>query len=178
MLHRRDGEPVNIHPDYYRNAAIEVTGCIESSPLAMSSDDHSSTSREQLLASLFFLSYSDILSEPQRSAADINLKRAYTIFQQGQKSNFTPVEKQFLQWIRLLDARAVSAGGQGLFLSKDDELLLVEASPASLQSETVDAFMEDPPDEEIEDVLFQVLYHPGVTFFQKVQELHGPNLKD
>ncbi|OLN83765.1 hypothetical protein CCHL11_08728 [Colletotrichum chlorophyti] len=169
MLSRREGSWLASPVDHYEKAVAEVTACgDESSPGA---DVHSSR-REHLLATLFFLSYVDIL-RGQIKAADSFLKRAYGIFQQGDKSSFAAVEKQFLQWMRLLDARAVSAGGQGLLLSKDDELLLVEASPASFDGGVADSSREDLADGDIEDVLFQVLYQPGIVFFQKVQSFMG-----
>ncbi|KAL7928935.1 hypothetical protein V8C35DRAFT_325560 [Trichoderma chlorosporum] len=115
-----------------------------------------SLARECFLAALFFLSY------------------AYTIFQRGDKASFSHVEKQVLLWIRLLDARAVSAGGEGLFLSQDDEIELVDASPASFEAETDEiARSQDASSDDIEDVLFQVLYQPGIIFFQKVQSFMG-----
>ena len=107
-----------------------------------------------------------------------HLKRAYEIFRRADKPGFRPVEIRLLSWIRLLDARAVSAGGEGLFLSDNSEALLVQPSPASVGMSTEEAIeFETGPDEvresDIEDVLFQVLYHPGIVFFQKVQSFMG-----
>ena len=87
-----------------------------------------------------------------------------------------PVEKQFLLWIRLLDGRAVSAGGDGLFLEKDEEPLLVDVpSPNILKTATngPEGREDDLADDDIEDTLFQVLYQPGILFFQKVQSFMG-----
>ncbi|KAK1982933.1 fungal-specific transcription factor domain-containing protein [Colletotrichum cereale] len=169
MLSRREGAWLTSPEDHYQKAASEVAARGDgSSPAA----DSPGSGREHLLATLFFLSYVDIL-RGQIKAADSFLKRAYGLFQQGEKSSFTAVEKQFLQWMRLLDARAVSAGGQGVLLSKDDELLLVEASPASFDGGVADPGREDLADGDIEDVLFQVLYQPGIVFFQKVQSFMG-----
>jgi hypothetical protein len=68
-----------------------------------------------------------------------------------------------------LDARAVSTdGGEGLFLADDDDTVFA-SSPVSTQSsddsETLDT--------EIEDILFDVIYQPGVVFYQKVQSFVG-----
>ncbi|KAK2053863.1 hypothetical protein LY76DRAFT_254194 [Colletotrichum caudatum] len=178
MLSRREGGWLAAPDDHYRKAVSEVTACGGGESPPATGDDPGSR-REHLLATLFFLSYVDIL-RGQIKAADSFLRRAYGLFQQGEKGGFTAVEKQFLQWMRLLDARAVSAGGQGLLLSKDDELLLlVEASPASFDggvgapSSSADPGREDLADGDIEDVLFQVLYQPGIVFFQKVQSFMG-----
>ncbi|KAL6862082.1 hypothetical protein J3F83DRAFT_762783 [Trichoderma novae-zelandiae] len=135
---------------HYQEATIEVEAQ-DQGPLK----DHS-LARECLLAALFFLSY------------------AYEILQKGDKASFSHVEKQVLLWIRLLDARAVSAGGEGLFLSQDDEIELVEASPASFDAETDEVSRsQDASSDDIEGVLFQVLYQPGIVFFQKVQSFMG-----
>ncbi|KAF7563588.1 hypothetical protein G7046_g531 [Stylonectria norvegica] len=168
LLCRRDGSWAAIVGDqnHYENAVAEVA-----SKDASSMTEHS-PDREYLIAALFFISYIDIL-ESRLDAAHSNLKRAYLLFQGSNKSSFSSVEKQILLWIRLLDARAVSAGGDGLFLSKDDELLLVEASPASFDGEVDDFSKQDTAEGDIEDVLFQVLYQPGIVFYQKVLSFMG-----
>jgi hypothetical protein len=166
LLHRRSGPYVANHrTNHYDSAMAEVVEC--NSPVTGYSAE-----RENLLATLFFLSYVDIL-ESRLDAAHSLLKRAYNIFQLGDKSTFAPREKQFLQWIRLLDGRAVSAGGEGLFLCKDDEPLLVDASPATFDGEGNDSLNDDVAESEIEDILFQVLYQPGIVFYQKVQSFMG-----
>ncbi|KAF5025100.1 hypothetical protein F66182_2801 [Fusarium sp. NRRL 66182] len=165
LLSRRDGTWTMSDQDHYQQGVAEVA-----SHDGVSMPEHS-PAREYLLAALFFLSYIDIL-ESRLDAAHSNLKRAYFLFQGSTKNSLTAVEKQLLLWIRLLDGRAVSAGGDGLFLTKDDELLLVEASPASFDGEPDDVSKNDPTDD-IEDVLFQVLYQPGVVFYQKVQSFMG-----
>ncbi|KAL6792565.1 hypothetical protein GGI42DRAFT_346331 [Trichoderma sp. SZMC 28013] len=153
--------------NHYEEATMEVEAQDPDS-----FNEHS-LARECLLAALFFLSYVGII-ESKLDTAHRYLKQAYTIFQKGNKASFSHVEKQVLLWIRLLDARAVSAGGEGLFLSKDDEIELVDASPASFDAETDDiARSQDASSDDIEDVLFQVLYQPGIVFFQKVQSFMG-----
>ncbi|KIH92301.1 hypothetical protein SPBR_02344 [Sporothrix brasiliensis 5110] len=160
----------------------------------------SSAHRENLLATLFFLSYVDIL-EGRIDAAHANLKRAHDILKSSEKGGkFSAVERQFLLWLRLLDGRAVSAGGEGLFLSTDDEGLLAETPPAGALEAELGQMDSDacgaanggpvrtmgstdgkiatptgiePPQDDIEDVLFQILYQPGIHFFQKVQSFMG-----
>lgn len=167
LLCRRDRSLVVSEENHYENAVAEVANW-DSSNLV----EHS-TEREALLAALFFLSYVDIL-ETKLDAGHSHLERAYHIFQRGDKKSFVSVEKQLLLWIRLLDGKAVSGGGDGLFLSKDDELILVDPSPGSFnEAETDDMSKSDPADGQIEDVLFQVLYQPGVVFYQKVQSFMG-----
>jgi hypothetical protein len=166
LLGRRDGIAwITNERNHYENAAAEVALSDKGVSLLAEHSPH----RENLLATLFFLSYVDIL-EGRIEAAHSHLKRAYGIFRHGKQGSFVPLEKQLLLWIRLLDARVVSAGGEGLFLSQDDEALLVQTSPASFGG---DGPEEDSMEGDMEDVLFQVLYQPGIMFFQKVQSFMG-----
>lgn len=156
----------------YYEAAIAQEADID---LEMPFKDHSPL-REHLLVALFFLSYVDIL-ESRLAAAQSHLKSAYGIFRQAQHDRLTSTESQFLLWIRLLDGRAVTAGGEGLFLSEEDDQLftVLQTSPSSLtegNSSPTNASLTAENDE-IEDVLFQVLYHPGIVFYQKVQNFAG-----
>lgn len=81
---------------------------------------------------------------------------------------FTVPERRLISWLRLLDARAVStSGGEGLFLADTDETLF-DASPAANS-----ASEPETQDTEIEEILFDVLYHPGIVFYQKVQSFVG-----
>lgn len=166
MLCRRDGDWMASQQNHYADAAAEVALYDQD---ARSLVQHSAR-REKLLATLFFLSYVDIL-ESRIDAAHSHLKRAYKSFQQAQKGSFASVKKQFLLWLRLLDARAVAAGGEGLFLAQDNEELLVQTSPASYNGE--EASKNDFDDDDIEDEIFRVLYQPGYAFFQKVQSFTG-----
>ncbi|KAH0365794.1 putative aromatic aminotransferase Aro8, partial [Aureobasidium melanogenum] len=139
------------------------------------STEVSQTRREHLLATCFFLSYVDIL-EGRTEAAHGSLKVAYHIFDKSEKTSFGPLEIRILSWIRLLDGRAVSAGGEGLFLSDDEASeMLVQPSPAGLDSLPGDVGPSNDADQsaEIEDTLFQALYQPGAIFFQKVQSFMG-----
>jgi hypothetical protein len=96
------------------------------------------------------------------------LREAYVLIQSTDKSSLSAPERRLISWLRLLDARAVStAGGEGLFLADTDETLF-DASPianTASESETLDT--------EIEELLFDVLYHPGIVFYQKVQSFVG-----
>jgi hypothetical protein len=90
------------------------------------------------------------------------------LIQHANSNSFSVPERRLISWLRLLDARAIStAGGEGLFLADTDETLF-DASPAAnpnSEPETLDS--------EIEEILFDVLYHPGIVFYQKVQSFVG-----
>lgn len=78
------------------------------------------------------------------------------------------IEKRMLSWLRLLDARAVSAGGEGLFLTEDEsaintDLLSPDSSIGEGNCELDDA------EAALEDFIMQ----PAYIFFQKVQSFMG-----
>ena len=77
-------------------------------------------------------------------------------------------EKRLLSWLRLLDARAVSAGGEGLFLTEDDSAISTDLrSPHSAITE-VDSGL-DHAEAALEDFILR----PAYQFFQKVQLFMG-----
>ncbi|KAF2475050.1 uncharacterized protein BDR25DRAFT_280688 [Lindgomyces ingoldianus] len=120
-----------------------------------------------VLAALFLLTYTDLLTETLPRAHG-NLREAYNLIQNSEKGSFTVPEKRLISWLRLLDARAVStAGGEGLFLSDTDDTIF-DASPAANSASEPETL-----DSEIEEILFDVLYHPGIVFYQKVQSFVG-----
>ncbi|KAH7072715.1 fungal-specific transcription factor domain-containing protein [Paraphoma chrysanthemicola] len=121
-----------------------------------------------ILAALFLLTYTDLLTETL-PRAHANLREAYTLIQKTvDKTTFSVPERRLISWLRLLDARAVStAGGEGLFLADTDETLF-DASPAANSASEPETL-----DTEIEEILFDVLYHPGIVFYQKVQSFVG-----
>jgi hypothetical protein len=167
LLSRQSSSWIKSTRIHYQRALAEVTQHGDFSKLGPAN----SSTREDLLATLFFLSYIDLL-EDTVSGAHTNLKKAYRIYEQADKGSFRTVEVRLLSWIRLLDARAVAAGGEGLFLGDTDESLLVCPSPSSTGG--YDAVQtEDDSGTNIEEVLFDVLYQPGLVFFQKVQSFMG-----
>jgi hypothetical protein len=71
--------------------------------------------------------------------------------------------------LRLLDARAVSTDGvEGLFLAEDDDIIIA-SSPTIVQLSECSKSL----DREIEDILFDAIYQPGVAFYHKVQSFMG-----
>lgn len=167
LLCHRDAPWVQCAPHHYESATSQLLAIGDLATIV----SHSAL-RENLLVTVFFLSYVDILEDRVQSA-HVLLKRAFEIFQQGDKREFRPLELRLLSWIRLLDARVVSAGGEGLFLSDNCEAILVQPSPVSVVDVDNDGTQDEVRELDIEDVLFQVLYHPGIVFFQKVQSFMG-----
>ena len=171
ILCRKNNDWTSSQHHHYDNATAEIVQVFSRPDTELASEN--SPQRENMFATLFFLSYVDIL-EARVEAAHTHLQRAFTLFQKGRTGRFSPMEKQLLLWIRLLDARTVAAGGEGLFLSKDDEeVLVLQTSPASIGGDGEDVGRDEFDDADVEDILFQALYQPGITFFQKVQSFMG-----
>ncbi|RYP75764.1 hypothetical protein DL771_002251 [Monosporascus sp. 5C6A] len=164
----RQGERVGDTKESYTRTASELAS--HDQETESGSKRHEVASRAAMLATLFFLSYTDLL-EGRTDLTHLNLKKAYDIYKSADKKQFRNVEIRLLSWIRLIDARAVSAGGQGLFLSESDEKLLLYSSPGS--HDGAEPGTDEQPETEIEEVLFDILYQPGIVFYQKVQSFMG-----
>lgn len=124
--------------------------------------------------------------------AHVNLRRTHLALQKVDKKNLSSagkelsalqfglfltitLEKRLMSWVRLIDARAVSAGGDGLFLSDNEEDSVYSPDvglPSSMEFDK-DSREAENHDAEIEDILFDVIYQPGLVFFQKVQSFMG-----
>ena len=169
LLLSRKGDSTGNTREYYSRTITELTRYDEPSEENETKEDIV-PNRAAMLGTLFFLSYTDLL-DGRNDLTHVSLKKAYDIYQSVDKRQFRNVEIRLLSWIRLIDARAVSAGGQGLFLSELDEKLLA-ASPGSLDGGEPGAD-EPSPEVDIEEVLFDILYQPGIVFFQKVQSFMG-----
>ncbi|GAM36072.1 C6 finger domain protein [Talaromyces pinophilus] len=117
-----------------------------------------------ILATVFLLTYIDLLDDDVFKAHG-NLRDAFNVIQRVRNENLSLTEKCLVSWLRLLDGRAVSAGGEGLFLNEDDN--------------NIPPDMESPPDavdgglENAETILEDVLTRPASSFFQKVQSFMG-----
>ncbi|KAF2702876.1 hypothetical protein K504DRAFT_495933 [Pleomassaria siparia CBS 279.74] len=170
MQIQRSGNDGRIGTDWrplYDNAARQLSGVMAKRAKEAASEERVKDGLKYLLAAIFLLTYTDLLTETL-PRAHANLREAYNLVQTADKLSFTGPEKRLISWLRLLDARAIStAGGEGLFLNDTDDSLF-DASPvanSSVEPETLDT--------EIEEILFDVLYHPGIVFYQKVQSFVG-----
>jgi hypothetical protein len=162
LMSKERGMSISNLRQYYDRAKEEVTQKLQEHTT------ESPTALEHLLATLFFLSYIDLL-EGRIEQAHINLKEAYAAFHRAEKASVRMVSKRLVSWLRLLDARAVSAGGEGLFLSEDSNDFIAESSPGSVDIDGGGDIREAS----MEDVLFDVLYQPSFHFFQRIQSFMG-----
>lgn len=138
-----------------------------------------------ILAVLFLLSYIDLLTKDV-SKAHANLREGFNTLQMveietlcitGERKmsesrfNFSDdfaIEKRLLSWLRLLDARAVSAGGEGLFLTEEDSAINTDLRSPDSSIGEVDTDIDDA-----EAALEDFVMRPAFFFFQKVQLFMG-----
>ncbi|ETN44130.1 uncharacterized protein HMPREF1541_10680 [Cyphellophora europaea CBS 101466] len=124
---------------------------------------------KHILATIFLLTYADLVTE-REDIAHSNLKEAHLVIHRADKTKLGSLEKKLISWVRLLDARAVSAGGEGLFLADKVDT----ANPTPNRGSPVSILgSREAIDAEVEEVLFDILYQPGIEFFQKVQSFVG-----
>ncbi|KAM0719482.1 hypothetical protein Q7P37_005387 [Cladosporium fusiforme] len=142
--------------DFYMQSQEYMTRSLACSPASESRD---SSVAQHILTALFFLSYTDLLSNRSYSA-HVNLKLAHDLVSSLDSAKVGSVEKRLISWTKLVDARAVSAGGDGLFL-KDD-------SDAYEQSGT-----QTPEVDDAEGALSDLLSRPAMKFFQRTQAFMG-----
>jgi hypothetical protein len=128
-----------------------------------------SKSLKHILATIFLLTYADLVTG-REDVAHSNLKEAHLLILRADKSKLDALERKLVSWVRLLDARAVSAGGEGLFLAEKVDSL--SPTPKKHGLSNANGSIE-AVDSEVEEVLFDILYQPGIEFFQKVQSFVG-----
>ena len=169
LLGRKSHTQTPKNQKWYDSARLELSR--QRTEGMFSGASPSSTTFEHMLAALFFLSYIDLL-EGRIVDAHANLKEAYEAFQAADKTQLRMVSKRLISWMRLLDARAVTAGGEGLFLSDNDDIV-AQPSPASTEMTEAGGSSNDVSEATVEDVLFDTLYQPGFFFFQRIQSFMG-----
>jgi hypothetical protein len=123
------------------------------------------------LATCFFLAYSDLLTNRTLEACAV-LKSAVTMIQSAKSRSLTLTEKRLISWVRLVDGRASSAGGDGAFLlATDGDAYSPDVHQRSASDEDKSIGMTQDADLEIQEILFDILYLPGLTFYQRVQSV-------
>ncbi|KAL3469742.1 fungal-specific transcription factor domain-containing protein [Aspergillus californicus] len=150
--------------DYYSALAV--------SELEKLFDGHSGenagpSSYEAILGSIFFLAYVGlIVSKAPKSPVDL-LDRAHTLLSQSQAFGST-LSNQLQIWLKLLDAKVVSAGGSGFHLyTNPDNLDLDPSTGDGEQASTNVNFLET------EDILFNSLNQQAYSFYLQVLNFSG-----
>ncbi|KAJ5098448.1 hypothetical protein N7532_005449 [Penicillium argentinense] len=149
---------------YYQTAKEKLQECLKDICL----DQNIIMSQlRHILAVLFLLSYVDLLTKDV-SNAHANLREGFYALQMVEIDSLGVTEKRLLSWLRLLDARAVSAGGEGLFLTEEDSAINTDLRSPDSSITEVDAGLDDA-----EAALEDLIMRPAFLFFQKVQLFMG-----
>ncbi|OJJ44556.1 hypothetical protein ASPZODRAFT_27213 [Penicilliopsis zonata CBS 506.65] len=164
-----DREPHSRRTDIYDKAAAELARTIEAVSVGTM---ELGVELQNILATAFLLSYSDLVTS-RVDQANAYLREAFKMLQMRKLSELNMTEKRLISWIRLIDARAASAGGEGFFVTNDNENLYASDTLES-RSGALD-YASDPgyDDLAIEEILSDMLHRPGTVFFQKVLSFMG-----
>lgn len=157
------------HRALYDRAARDYTAfCKE----AQNSGEDGRPDLKHALATAFFLACSDLLTNRIREAKAV-LKDAAAILGFCKSKRWSAVERRLISWLRLVDGRASSAGADRAFLAKTDKAAYTPATETETGSKSDRAPGETstPSETTIEEVLFDVLYSPGLLFYQRVQSI-------
>ncbi|QKX61385.1 uncharacterized protein TRUGW13939_08533 [Talaromyces rugulosus] len=119
------------------------------------------------LATIFFLTYIDLLTG-EFGLACSNLETAHYVLQGAGIGALGPIEQRIVSWIRLLDARAASAGGKGRLVNDTSKIvkLMTPSSPSTTHQSTNPAANSGP-----QEVIYEMLCQPGIAFYQEVQTI-------
>lgn len=79
--------------------------------------------------------------------------------------------QRIISWIRLLDARAASAGGEGFLVN--DTSGIYPSSPSTTSPSPKPESTAPATNSETHEVIYDMLCQPGITFFQEVQTITG-----
>jgi hypothetical protein len=135
-----------------------------------------SSSEESILATIFFLSYIEIIvSNAPKSSLDL-LNRAHVLMSNREPPR-TVLYQQLQIWLKLLDAKVVSAGGEGVHLHANSETRDLEAARESYDSSTAneEANGSNPDDSvlETEEIIFNALNRRAFSFYLQVLNFSG-----
>ncbi|CAG7957360.1 unnamed protein product [Penicillium nalgiovense] len=123
-----------------------------------------------VLATIFFLTYINFLTS-RLDLAYLNLAKAHNSLQASQRSALGSTELRIISWIRLLDARAASAGGEGVLVNDTSGIYTSPQSSSSPSSTPQSISSASNPG--AHEVIYNLLCQPGISFFQEVQTITG-----
>jgi hypothetical protein len=131
-------------------------------------------SHESILASIFFLSYVElIVSNAPKSSLDL-LDQAHTLLSNKAPSRST-LYNQLQIWLKLLDAKVVSAGGKGFHLHTNPDTQDLDIVRESYDTSSGNCEPEGVHAEvvETEEILFNSLNRQAYNFYLQVLNFSG-----
>ena len=129
-------------------------------------------SAENVLAAIFFLTYVELMttSTPQDSLK--LLHKAYNMTS-GDQIPRTALVLQLQSWLKLLDAKVVSAGGDGFNLLLMPHLFDQEDPSRPSRKQTPHEGEADSSIQEVEEIIFKTLNSPAYNFYLEVITFSG-----
>lgn len=159
---------------FYDLASTELHNEID----GLAGEGNDARRHENILASIFFLSYVELMMSSAPKHTLELLGRAYAISRETQPSK-SLLGNQLRIWLKLLDARVVSAGGEGIHLVNNPELRDLESPSDQQRSSTRSVtFAEAPTSTEVppvdaEETLFNCINHSAYNFYVEVLDFAG-----
>ncbi|KAI1612750.1 fungal-specific transcription factor domain-containing protein [Exophiala viscosa] len=151
----------------YDKAANELSDRLHAStgPLTVDNDE-----LRHVLATIFFLTYVDFLTD-RLDLAHLHLANAHNVLQALEESAVGPIEQRIISWIRLLDARAAVAGGEGNLVN--DTSPIASSSARSTSASEPHMSRDFAANTGPRETIYNMLCQPGIEFFQEVQTITG-----
>ncbi|KAF4760875.1 hypothetical protein HAV15_007090 [Penicillium sp. str.  len=155
------------YQQHYDNAATDLAQKFEKSAgeIIISNDE-----LRYVLATIFFLTYINFLTA-RLDLAYLNLGKAHSALQASEKNRLGSTELRIISWIRLLDARAASAGGEGVLVNDTSGIYTSPQNSTSPSSTPQSIGTATNPG--AHEVIYDLLCQPGIAFFQEVQTITG-----
>jgi hypothetical protein len=152
--------------NFYSNLAIN-----ELERLLDNHSNETNDSCEPILGSIFFLSYVDIVTAQTTKISVKLLDQAHALLSRKTSSR-SSLYSQLQIWLRLLDAKVVSAGGRGIHLyTNAPDLEVIQDSCSSAEDgEKISSYESTT---ETEDVLFSSLNRQAYQFYLQVLNFSG-----
>ncbi|KAJ5440469.1 Protein of unknown function DUF3468 [Penicillium cf. griseofulvum] len=125
-----------------------------------------------VLATIFFLTYINFLTA-RLDLAYLNLGKAHNALQASERGALGSTELRIISWIRLLDARAASAGGEGVLVNDTSGIYTCTSPQNSTSPSSTPQSMTSAPNPGAHEVIYDLLCQPGIAFFMEVQTITG-----
>ena len=163
-----DQDAASIPSVYYGRSKEQVVHHIE---LCNGKHEIDSEGLQHALVAIFFLSYSALLCNHTEDAHRL-LQQGTQLLRMASSHQLVPTVKRLISWIRLVDGRASSAGGSGAFLRETESPRYDYSAKGNVPPEVSTArSATSVTSDDLEEVLFDMLYMPGLVFYQRVQSI-------
>ncbi|KAJ5503761.1 hypothetical protein N7463_006635 [Penicillium fimorum] len=157
------------YQQHYDNAATELSQKFEK---AAGGIIISNNELRYVLATIFFLTYINFLTA-RLDLAYLNLGKAHNALQASERGALGSTELRIISWIRLLDARAASAGGEGVLVNDTSGIYTCTSPQTSASPSSTPQSTSSATNPGAHEVIYDLLCQPGIAFFMEVQTITG-----